>query len=350
MTKNVFAVLGGFIPIYEVYLTLYFISVTCSSANWVSGHPLLLELFGKKKRRFVYCLNILAFTLTGMIMPLLAYLERNWSYMHLYMGLISTISIPTTAFLLAESTRWMILNGKEEEAERELLKIAKWNKKHLTDDEALEMKEIVMVMAETAKIKDEQKLSPLQMFKPAYLSITLIIMTVWISTVLTTYALLLNVTNLAGNIFLNAVISVLFELPSPIYMFACLDRIGRRFSIILTQVIAGSCCTAMAFIPKSNTAWIMALYLIGRLCSQTSLSIAWLFTGELYPTNMRGQSVAACSLVSHFVGMFSSFIVKLGVFWSPLPMLILGVPSLLSGLLTTRLPETSKRRLVEMTN
>ena len=340
---------GGFIPIYEVYLTLHFLALTFNCMMWVSGHALLLELFGKERRKMAFCLFNVGWLLAAMILPLVAYLERYWSYLHLYIGLLTTISIPGNVFLLHESTRWMILNGKDEEAEKTLHKIARWNKRHLSENDALEMNHIVEKMAEKAQFKHEQNLSPLQMFKPSLLLTTLITLSIWITSVLSTYALLLNVTSLAGDIFLNSVIGSLFELCSPLFIFLCLDRIGRRFSIIVCQVLVGCCCIVMAFVPKNYSSVIMAMYFLGRICSSTTLTIAWFYTAELYPTNLRAQAVATCSLIARIFGMFSSFIVKLGVYWSPLPMLILGVPALFSGLLTLKLPETSKRRLIEMT-
>ena len=63
-------------------------------------------------------------------------------------------------------------------------------------------------------------------------------------------------------------------------------------------------------------------------------------TAEMFPTNLRNQAVGACSTVSRLFGLLAPFVSQLAVFWKPLPMLILGVPSLISACLSFFLPET----------
>ena len=66
----------------------------------------------------------------------------------------------------------------------------------------------------------------------------------------------------------------------------------------------------------------------------------WLVTAELYPTNLRNQAVGACSTVSRAFGLVAPFVATLSSYWKPLPMLILGVPSIFSAGFVYFLPET----------
>ena len=45
--------------------------------------------------------------------------------------------------------------------------------------------------------------------------------------------------------------------------------------------------------------------------------------------------------------MSSPFIANLAMFWKPLPMVVLGVPTIISAILVLRLPETSGTSLPE---
>jgi hypothetical protein len=45
----------------------------------------------------------------------------------------------------------------------------------------------------------------------------------------------------------------------------------------------------LAFIPKSQTAIILAVYLLGKGASGAGFQMVWMYTNELYPTNLRGQ-------------------------------------------------------------
>ena len=96
----------------------------------------------------------------------------------------------------------------------------------------------------------------------------------------------------------------------------------------------------LAFIPKMYRMAIIVFYLVGKCFSDASFLVVWLVTAELYPTNLRNQAVGTCSTISRVFGLVAPFVARLAVYWSPLPMLILGVPSLFSACLVYFLPET----------
>ena len=72
----------------------------------------------------------------------------------------------------------------------------------------------------------------------------------------------------------------------------------------------------------------------------------WLVTSELYPTNLRSQALGICSTVARVFGLVCPFVANLAVLWPPLPMVVLGVPTLLAGVAAwLTLPETRKSDL-----
>ena len=104
--------------------------------------------------------------------------------------------------------------------------------------------------------------------------------------------------------------------------------------------ISGICCVVLAFLPKSYNTALIVFYLIGKCFSDASFLVVWLVTAELYPTNLRNQAVGTCSTVSRVFGLLAPFVARLAIYWKPMPMLILGVPSLFSACLVYFLPET----------
>ena len=50
-------------------------------------------------------------------------------------------------------------------------------------------------------------------------------------------------------------------------------------------------------------------------------------------------------MVARIFGACAPFVTKLGVYWPPLPMLVLGSPAVLSALLALMLPETKGKDL-----
>lgn len=68
-------------------------------------------------------------------------------------------------------------------------------------------------------------------------------------------------------------------------------------------------------------------------------------TVELYPTNLRSQAVGFCSMCARIFGLVVPFVANLAMFWKPLPMLVLGLPSLVAGASAYFLPETKGKEL-----
>ena len=70
-----------------------------------------------------------------------------------------------------------------------------------------------------------------------------------------------------------------------------------------------------------------------------------MITSELYPTNLRSQAVGSSSMIARIFCLCAPFLGPLAKIWQPLPMLIIGVPILIAGLLILKLPETHNKVL-----
>ena len=84
---------------------------------------------------------------------------------------------------------------------------------------------------------------------------------------------------------------------------------------------------------------ILVVFLIGKCCSGAAFTLVWVVTAELYPTNLRSQAVGLSSTVARIFSLLCPFVATLAAYWKPLPMLILGAPTMIAGILTFWLPE-----------
>ena len=66
-------------------------------------------------------------------------------------------------------------------------------------------------------------------------------------------------------------------------------------------LVLGVDCFLMAFAPKERSGLVLVLFSLGRFASAAASSLCWLYTAELYPTNLRSQAVGTCSLVSRYL-------------------------------------------------
>ena len=91
---------------------------------------------------------------------------------------------------------------------------------------------------------------------------------------------------------------------------------------------------------------VMVLYLIGKCSAGSGILLAWVMTAELYPTNLRSQACGVCSTIAKTISLLCPYVGKLNVFWEPLPMLVLSLPSVIAGFLAySFLPETKNKQL-----
>ena len=129
------------------------------------------------------------------------------------------------------------------------------------------------------------------------------------------YALLLNVGSLSGDIFANFAISQTADVPAQIAMFVIVDRFGRRRCLSASLGGLGLSCLAMAWVPKGERAAVLAFYVLGKFNAQVSGNVLWLYTAELYPTNLRSQAVGTCSMISRWAQLACALMLLLLLFF-----------------------------------
>ncbi len=341
-------VVGGFVPSYELYAVLRLFSYVCVSIMWISSHALILELFGSRWRKLAYVANSVWLCLVNLVLVVIIYFERHWTYMHLWVGAVVTAAIPPLALCLEESVRWLAVNERIGEAEARVRAMVKSAGVELDEEDSEDISEILKNLDSAAKEQDERKLSFWNLFGKTYLKQTLAILSAWISSVVAYYAIALNATTLAGDPLLNFALSSLADVPSSIYVLAAVDMLGRRVGLALPLCILSACCVTMAFVSKEYSKIILTMFLVGKFSSSCALNVVWLFTAELYPTNLRVQAVGTCSLISRIFGALAPFVEDLSGAWQALPFLLLGIPALVAALLTFLVKETNKSSLPDI--
>ena len=122
-------------------------------------------------------------------------------------------------------------------------------------------------------------------------------------------------------------------------------RFGRRPLLFLGHFSLGLSCLCLAIIPRDRPYLTLGFWLLGKAASVVAFSMVFLVTSELYPTNLRSQAVGTCSFISRIVCLLAPFIAPLARLWQPLPLLVLGIPAIISGILNIKLPETKELNL-----
>ena len=89
-----------------------------------------MEIFAPKLRHIFPVIFNMPFDFY--ILLLIAYLNRTWTGIHIWVGITLALILPLY-WILPESPRWLAQNQKEEEGFEVLLKMAKVNGKKLNE-------------------------------------------------------------------------------------------------------------------------------------------------------------------------------------------------------------------------
>jgi len=247
-------------------------------------------------------------------------------------------------FILPESARWLAQNKKEEAAMEVLLRIAKINGKKLEPEDETKMLEIVKAVANESH-KTEDKLTPLDMFRQGHAVKSLILVFAWITSCISFYALSLNSNDLSGDIMLNFFFSRTSGFGVAIGILLIANFFGRTKSLVTSHTLLGISCIGLAFIPKDNVNAVLIVYVFANIVASISFTLVYLMTCELYPTNLRSQAVGSASTISRVFCACAPYLKPLAKIYQPLPMLVIGVPILISGALVLMLPDTYREEL-----
>ena len=325
--------LGGAVVNFYVYFILRLVTCIALPIMWISGHTYGLEYFSPKYRKLMICVKDIP--IAGYLLALLVYYNRDWRHLHFWTGTLCLVGLPAY-FLIPESPRWLAANGRVDEAERVFLDIAKGNRRVVSPEQRKQMSSIL----ERVDLDADPELSWYDMLQPGYRLSTFVMLLTWICVCVTFYVLALSSTELHGDIALNYLLATIAETPISIFLYFTLDSIGRKATLIITLGLLGGSCLGLAIIPKHFTGFILIVYIVGRTAGSMGFVMVFLVTAEIYPTNLRAQAIGVCSMVSRVFGMSASFVTKLSVWWSPLPMIVLAVPNMAAAAFVLLLPET----------
>uniref|UniRef100_A0A1B6ML33 Major facilitator superfamily (MFS) profile domain-containing protein n=1 Tax=Graphocephala atropunctata TaxID=36148 RepID=A0A1B6ML33_9HEMI len=167
----------------------------------------------------------------------------------------------------------------------------------------------------------------------------------WMAILFTYYGLTLDSVSIGGNRYVNFILMSLVEIPASVVSLWVPDipALGRRWTTAGSFFISGAACWAFWLIDEEDEMWDNVLILTGKFCSTLTIAVIYLYTAEIFPTELRTSLLAVCSTVGRLGPLFVPQIPLLADYMNP--MILFGAVSMLGGLLILGCPETLNTKL-----
>ncbi|KAJ6638845.1 Organic cation transporter protein [Pseudolycoriella hygida] len=356
--STVFGMIKSFSSIYSIYIVCEFLEAAIGAGAYATSFILAMELLEPKKRVIGGTLIACSYTIGEIYLGVIAMHFTNFrtQLQILYAPLLAIISY---FWLIPESVRWLAITGKTKQASKTILRAAKVNSIKLSEN-VLNMIQAVNfdTLTEAKKEKNnasgaatkngnsEQQESFLDVLRSKTLLARLMNCSFcWITNALVYYGLSLNSVNLAGSKYVNFMLVCAAEIPGYFITIMVMEHVGRKWTLCGSLVTCGLSCLASQYLPNDEPVLRLILFLVGKSAITVSFTVLYVYTAELYPTNLRNSLVCACSMVGRIGSIVAPQTPLLIRFYEPLPLLLFGCSSIISGLLVLRLPETLNTNL-----
>ncbi|XP_076042503.1 organic cation transporter protein-like isoform X2 [Oratosquilla oratoria] len=284
-----------------------------------------------------------------------AYLIRDWRWLMTCITGVTFLFLPLFLFL-SESPRWLIVQGRHQEALKILRRASRWNGVPLPPDDVLlkDMKEIQEQEKETEAAENIPTLEKLSnavliMFRtPQIRKITLITFLDLVSSGMVYVGMSIAGAIFDVDIFLYMVITGFMEVPAYSLTVPIVMWLGRKKPTILGFLIAASSLFLIPLVNEGMNWLVITLAMVAKLSISSVFQILFLYSSELFPTEVRMRGFGLAMFGSRIGAIFTPYITdKLGLQYPWMPFVIFGSSCLVSCIATLRLPETQGRPLFE---
>nr|XP_055036138.1 organic cation/carnitine transporter 2 [Misgurnus anguillicaudatus] len=325
-----------------IFCILYFFVGAFQISLYITAFVLGTEVLSKSLRVLFTTLGVfLHYCIGYMVLPWIAFAIRDWRCLLRVLSGLTVVYIPLW-WLVPESPRWLLAQGRVMESEAIVKRAAKTNNVEAPD-----------VIFKESEVKEETgkesgNYSALHILKSGNIrKTTLMCLMLWMAINMGYFGLSLNTSNLSGDPFLNCFLSALTEVPAYIVSTFLLKSCPRRPLLSAFLGIGGGFLLLIQLIPESLHTLALALEMAGKFGFTMSFTVVYIYTAELYPTILRNLGMGICSSAARIGSITAPYVIFLGTFNKYLPYILMGSITIVLSLSNLFLPETFGKVLPE---
>lgn len=353
--STIFGLLKSFSTSYIMYIVCEFFEAAISAGAYATSFILAMELLEPNKRVIGGTLIACSYTIGEILLGVIGMTVSNFRTL-LQISYTPLLLVISYFWLIPESVRWLAIKGRRQEAAEIVLRAAKINSIKLSEH-VLDMIKATnssdSMPAEKTPTTDQSNNGPTEreqsfvdVFRSKILCTRLIICSFcWITNALVYYGLSLNSVNLAGSKYVNFMLVCAAEIPGYIITVMVMEKVGRKWCLCGSMVVCGLSCLGSEYLPADEPFIRLTLFLIGKSAISVSFTVLYVYSAELYPTNLRNSLMCTCSMIGRIGSIAAPQTPLLIRYYASLPLLLFGCTSIVSGLLVLRFPETLNTNL-----
>ncbi|XP_065361290.1 organic cation transporter protein [Calliphora vicina] len=338
--SSIMGIIRSFSTNYYMFLSFELLDMIVGSTLFPTAFLLGIELVGPKRRVAAATIITIFYSLGEALLGVLAEQFQNWR------TLLRVLYIPAALhifflILLPESVRWLLSQGREEQAVAVLKKAAHINRKVLPESSLTNLVNSNKIKLEMAN----ESSYPIWLATKTFFWRIANCSLCWFTHTLVALGLSLNSVNLGGNKYKNFMLNGLVQVPGLILPLFIMNTIGRRFSLCGSMLICALCMIATILFGKDGNSIELILFLIGKFAITCSFQVLYFFTSEIFPTNVRNSLLSLCSMIGRIGSMLAPQTPLLANYYEYAPQILFAGFALVSGCLTLLFPETANKSL-----
>ncbi|CAH1732788.1 solute carrier family 22 member 21-like isoform X2 [Aphis gossypii] len=342
----IFGTIKSFAANYYSFLVFEYLDSMASSGVYAATFVLAIEFVSPKSRVLVSTVVGCFYPMGAVIMGFTAYVILDWRIIVRILYLPGLLVLGA-AWYVPESLRWLQTENRVAEVAKVLSKVAESNGKTIPDC----VKDALVVNIKANGNTNKNQMTCRKLMREIFDSKELLLRIIncsfcWFTITLVYYGLSLTSVEFSGNKYFNFMLVNAVELPASLTLWYVMENFSRRKTQAYSFFFSGIGCIMVNLISENYTWMKLFLFLSSKFAITMSFNAMYVYTAEMFPTELRMTLFGITSMFGRMGVMFAPQMTLLSAYFGQyVPILLFGILSITAGALSFFFPETKDRKL-----